>query len=140
MMILAKILVQIASLLSPVALAQMAPEIRQQILSSGVPSEALDRILTTLASVRGPFLARTTPDKAVEVSVRNHTKAVIIDFSRPSTEKRFFYIDLVSGQVESHYVAHGRNTGLNWAVMFSNIPDSKTSSLGLYITGPQYTG
>lgn len=65
----------------------------------------------------------------------------IIDFSRPSTEKRLFTIDLRALKVRFHtYVAHGRNTGENMAKEFSNIPHSNQSSLGFYVTGETYVG
>ncbi|MEA3080477.1 MAG: hypothetical protein QOD54_145, partial [Sphingomonadales bacterium] len=34
----------------------------------------------------------------------------IADFSQPSSEPRFHLVDLASGQVESHRVAHGRGS------------------------------
>ena len=34
----------------------------------------------------------------------------IVDFSKPSAEPRFHLVDLASGQVESHRVAHGRGS------------------------------
>lgn len=65
----------------------------------------------------------------------------IIDFSAPSTEKRFYTIDLIQRKVRYHsYVAHGRNTGENIAKSFSNIPESNQSSLGFYVTGETYVG
>jgi len=65
----------------------------------------------------------------------------IIDFSKPSTEKRFYTIDLKKLAVKYHtYVAHGRNTGENRATAFSNIPHSNQSSLGFYVTGETYVG
>jgi hypothetical protein len=65
----------------------------------------------------------------------------IIDFSKPSTEKRFYTIDLKNQTVKYHsYVAHGRNTGANMATEFSNIPHSNQSSLGFYVTGETYVG
>jgi hypothetical protein len=65
----------------------------------------------------------------------------IIDFEKPSTEKRFYTIDLKNKRLKYHtYVAHGRNTGQNIAVDFSNIPHSNKSSLGFSVTGETYVG
>jgi hypothetical protein len=65
----------------------------------------------------------------------------IIDFTKPSTKKRFYTIDLDHGSLKYHtYVAHGRNTGENEARKFSNIPHSNQSSLGFYVTGETYVG
>jgi hypothetical protein len=65
----------------------------------------------------------------------------IIDFSKPSTKKRFYTIDLANGKVLYHtYVAHGKNTGENMATKFSNRQHSNQSSLGFYVTGETYIG
>jgi hypothetical protein len=65
----------------------------------------------------------------------------IIDFTRKSTEKRFYTIDLENRRVVFHsLVSHGRNTGENEARNFSNIPHSNQSSLGFYVTGETYVG
>jgi hypothetical protein len=65
----------------------------------------------------------------------------VIDFSKPSTEKRFYTIDLKRQKVLYHtYVAHGKNTGENMANDFSNRPHSNQSSLGFYLTGETYVG
>jgi hypothetical protein len=65
----------------------------------------------------------------------------IINFARPSTEKRFYTIDLKNKEVKYHtYVAHGRNTGENLATEFSNTPHSNQSSLGFFVTGETYVG
>lgn len=65
----------------------------------------------------------------------------IIDFSKPSTEKRFYTIDLKNQVLKYHtYVAHGRNTGENLATDFSNTPHSNQSSLGFYVTAETYVG
>lgn len=65
----------------------------------------------------------------------------IADFSKPSTEKRLWVIDMDSRKVLFHeLVAHGRNSGDNFAGKFSNTPNSNMSSLGFYITGGKYSG
>ncbi len=65
----------------------------------------------------------------------------IIDFSKSSTKKRFYTIDLDTYQVIYHtYVSHGRNTGEDLAKTFSNTIHSNQSSLGFYITAETYVG
>lgn len=65
----------------------------------------------------------------------------IADFSKPSSEKRLFVIDLNNYQMLFHsLVAHGNRSGREMASVFSNKPSSNKSSLGFYITGKTYQG
>jgi hypothetical protein len=65
----------------------------------------------------------------------------IIDFTRSSREKRLVVIDLKTNEVVCNsVVAHGRNTGAEYAKSFSNQPRSNKSSLGFYITQETYFG
>ncbi|MEP7251709.1 MAG: murein L,D-transpeptidase catalytic domain family protein [Ginsengibacter sp.] len=65
----------------------------------------------------------------------------IVDFSMPSTKKRLFVIDLKHLKVlYNTYVAHGRNSGKEYASEFSNDPESNKSSLGFYVTKNTYNG
>ena len=65
----------------------------------------------------------------------------VIDYSLPSTEKRLWVIDLARRQVLFHeLVAHGQNSGEKYAVDFSNQPESRESSLGLFRTDDVYEG
>lgn len=76
-----------------------------------------------------------------EAALRNEHLITIINFQQPSTEKRFYTIDLKNREVMYNtYVAHGRNTGENLATKFSNIENSNQSSLGFYVTGETYVG
>ena len=65
----------------------------------------------------------------------------VIDYSLPSTEKRLWVIDLAKRQVLFHeLVAHGQNSGEAYAVDFSNRPESRQSSLGLFRPDDVYNG
>lgn len=65
----------------------------------------------------------------------------IIDFSKPSSEKRMFVLNLAQNEMLHHsLVAHGMNTGQLYATTFSNKPKSHMSSLGLYRTSETYYG
>lgn len=65
----------------------------------------------------------------------------IVDFTKPSYKKRLFVIDLSNFKLLFNtYVAHGQNTGKEYAKAFSNRPESYQSSLGFYITSGTYVG
>ncbi|SDD09438.1 L,D-transpeptidase catalytic domain [Algoriphagus faecimaris] len=65
----------------------------------------------------------------------------IIDFTRPSTEKRMWIINPKEGKVLlQSVVAHGRNSGQLMATQFSNRPESYQSSIGFYKTAETYQG
>lgn len=65
----------------------------------------------------------------------------LVDFSQPSSSKRFYLIDMDAKKVICQdYVAHGKNTGALMAKNFSNIPHSNQSSLGFYRTAETYHG
>lgn len=65
----------------------------------------------------------------------------IADMSQSSNSKRLYVIDLAAGRVLFNtYVAHGRNSGEEFAQNFSNKPESFQSSLGFYLTEGTYNG
>ena len=67
----------------------------------------------------------------------------IADFNRLSREPRFYLLDLRSGFVTQHHVAHGRGSDpdhLGWLERFSNEFGSEATSDGAYLTGESYTG
>jgi hypothetical protein len=65
----------------------------------------------------------------------------VIDYSLPSTERRLWVIDVSRRRVLFHeLVAHGENSGGNWATNFSNRLGSRQSSLGLFRTEETYVG
>lgn len=70
-----------------------------------------------------------------EGKLLNQTVLTIIDFSQSSTKKRMYVIDLYKKVLLFNtYVAHGKNTGDEFAQRFSNIPGTFQSSLGFYLT------
>lgn len=65
----------------------------------------------------------------------------LVDFSLSSNQKRLWVIDLTTNTILFHsLVAHGKNTGEEFASKFSNVGESFKSSLGFYITGEIYNG
>lgn len=65
----------------------------------------------------------------------------IVDFNKPSREKRLWIIDLENKKLLFNtLVAHGQGSGDDMANNFSNITNSHQSSLGFYITDQTYSG
>ena len=68
---------------------------------------------------------------------------VVVDFAPYSGKDRFFLVDVATGAVEPHKVAHGDGTDPNndgYADYFGNESGSHMSSLGFYLTGEIYDG
>ena len=73
--------------------------------------------------------------------VANNTIISIADFSVPSSKKRLFIIDLKNYKILFNtYVAHGQNSGREFANSFSNTHESLQSSPGFYVTKETYVG
>jgi hypothetical protein len=73
--------------------------------------------------------------------LQNPNIITIADYSQSSNRKRLYVIDLKNKKLLFNtYVAHGRNTGDEYAKSFSNIEGSYKSSLGFYITEHPITG
>ena len=65
----------------------------------------------------------------------------IVDFSQSSKNKRMYVIDMLNTKVIFNtLVAHGRNSGDEYAQHFSNKLGTLQSSLGFYITGNHVLG
>ncbi len=65
----------------------------------------------------------------------------IIDYNKPSSQKRMYIIDMVHQKlISSQLVAHGQNTGGREALNFSNRDGSHQSSLGVFVTQTPYRG
>lgn len=65
----------------------------------------------------------------------------ICDFSQSSNNNRLYIIDLAQNKLLFNtLVAHGKNSGDEFASQFSNQPSSYQSSLGFYTTSETYMG
>lgn len=96
---------------------------------SSINRDLLDRALEAMERKRS-LLARTDV-------------IAIVDYSRPSREERLFLVDIESGVITSHHVAHGRGSDpghTGFLEHFSNEPGSAASSAGAYVTGDFYEG
>lgn len=80
--------------------------------------------------------------KLVEDGTINNTQYLtIVDLSQSSRMKRFYLLDVENMKlVINTFVAHGKNSGLDKAQQFSNLPNSEESSLGFYVTKSTYRG
>lgn len=90
--------------------------------------------------------------KALQVGLEAYSKArqkgldqqqilTIVDFTKPSTARRLWVLDLNNHTVLfNDYVAHGKNSGGNYANVFSDRPGSLESSLGVFLTESTYDG
>lgn len=73
--------------------------------------------------------------------IGNGSVISIADFSESSNKKRLFILDLKNYKVLFNtYVAHGQNSGKEFANNFSNSPESLQSSPGFYVTKETYYG
>jgi hypothetical protein len=71
-----------------------------------------------------------------------HTKTIlaIADLNKSSKEERLYVIDVEKKQVLFNtLVAHGKNSGAEYATSFSNEKGSLQTSLGFYLTGVTIT-
>ena len=73
--------------------------------------------------------------------LNNSNLLTIIDYSKPSSQKRLYVLDMNTGGILFNtLVAHGKNSGLKYAIDFSNKEESHKTSLGFFITGNTYNG
>jgi hypothetical protein len=99
--------------------------------------------LYTLVKLADWGLGRTVFDLAIKGlkkldsngKLQNPNIVTIADYSQSSNKKRLYVIDLKNKKLLFNtFVAHGRNTGAEFARFFSNVEGSLKSSLGFYIT------
>lgn len=99
------------------------------VAEAGISAEVLNLALTA------------TSCAAASGAIDSPPTLTLIDYSRPSVEPRLWVFDLATGALLfKELVAHGRNTGENLAVKFSNEMESRQTSLGLFVTDDTYMG
>lgn len=79
--------------------------------------------------------------KARQEGLDSQQILTIVDYTKPSTARRLWVLDLKNNSVLfNDYVAHGKNSGGNYANSFSDKPGSLASSLGVFLTESPYQG
>jgi hypothetical protein len=75
--------------------------------------------------------------------IKNKRYIGVVDFSAHSSKDRFWILDLQNGAEHAMHVAHGAGSDPDadgFATRFRNVPNSRASSLGFYVTGELYRG
>jgi hypothetical protein len=107
-----------------------------------LPTAPMQPALATPPAINPQLLARAKAAlNAHQVGPRDSMG--VVDFSLPSSEPRFHLVDLMSGKVESHLVAHGRGSDPDhsgFVEKFSNDFGSYATSNGTYVTDDYYNG
>ena len=120
-----------------------------QAAAPGTLPELDSSKLLSMLQKQAPDIDRTALSlglNARECAIRSGAVAAsqrfaVIDYSRPSTQKRLWVFDVPNVRLlYTEFVAHGRGSGDNFAVKFSNRDGSHQSSLGLFLTADTYVG
>ncbi len=107
-------------------------------------ADSLAHALAVAAPTADPKVLKLAVDAihcATASGMSPSQRLAVIDYSRASTEPRLWVFDLQRRTLlYRELVAHGRNTGDNFARAFSNSPGSLQSSIGLFRTADTYQG
>jgi hypothetical protein len=114
------------------------------------PSLALEDELRVFAGYTHLDPQRLVPDNllydtvayfdANKARLGNKSYITVVDFSKHSGKRRMFVVNMKSGSVTPHMVAHGAGSedGNGYAKKFSDVDGSHQSSLGFVVTGDTY--
>jgi hypothetical protein len=146
-----KIITPIADASSPISNASVRYEkhVPSEVVTPANNAASLAQTLYATMKLNRVGLSK----KAFEYALKGHQYMVskklirktdvlsICDFSQSSRRKRLYVINLQSLKLLLNtHVAHGRNSGGEFARSFSNKMESHQSSLGFYVTGGTYWG
>ena len=140
--------------------AALSEQVVQKVVAQGVPADAVDRLSKFLGENEGRSFSQSVYTCAGkepnsirpceenkrtlttrDVKLENPSFVAIVDFSMPSTARRFFLINTQTGEVNKYLSSHGVGTSRsNYASRFSNTKDSRQTSLGIYLGGGIYQG
>jgi hypothetical protein len=111
------------------AVGMFSPDAWAAVSTTGVDAKVFDLALS----------AASCAVRSGDVPVP--TTLTVIDYSKPSTEKRLWVFDVADRQLlYKELVAHGKGSGDNVPTTFSNTDETHASSLGLFVTRDTYTG
>jgi hypothetical protein len=103
-------------------------DIKNMLEASSLGRAVSHKVLTSLQCANG-------------YNVAHNNILTVIDYSRPSNEKRLWIFDLRKKKLLFYtYVSHGLNSGVLSTTYFSNKNNSKASSIGVYKTEKSYRG
>jgi hypothetical protein len=111
----------------PIAKTTLNPKLLAAVVKAGVPKD----IATLAFNKFDEFVGR----------VSNISYITVIDFTRHSGKARLWMINTKTAAVDALNVAHGAGSdpdGTGIPTKFSNVPDSKMSSLGAYLISEKY--
>jgi len=121
----------------------LIPVINNARVTETVPDGIVNEDIYASVSLSETGLSRDIFDMAIkglkklesDGKLNNPNIVTIVDYSQSSNKKRLYVIDIKNKKLLFNtFVAHGRNTGEEYAKSFSNDEGSYKSSLGFYIT------
>lgn len=121
----------------------LIPAVNNAGVNENISAGAVNEDIYAAVNLADTGLTRDVFDLAIrglkkldaEKKLNNSTIVTIADYSQSSNKKRLYVIDLKNKKLLFNtYVAHGRNTGDEYAKSFSNKEGSYKSSLGFYVT------
>ncbi len=127
----------------------LTPAVNHAWVSDPISVVGMNEDVYTSVSLVDSGLARDVFDLAIkglkkldtDGKIKNPNILTIADYSQSSNQKRLYVIDLKNKKLlYNTYVAHGRNTGEEYARSFSNEEGSLKSSLGFYVTENPFIG
>lgn len=135
--------VLIAKSRKPLPTEPISTEPVSQVAVSKNSSKQISALLSQAKDLNADVLkhALIIYDCTTKLKIRHRNYLVLVDFAKPSNQKRLWLFNLDTNKLLYHsLVAHGVNSGLLYATQFSNRINSRMSSIGLYKTGIPYQG